>query len=137
MTEYIILNTDNNHHICDTCYTQKDTVISETSTHYTYCNKCNNNKEIVFKQLLFDSILKSINSYLNVTNISNNFEILIDILCEDNCIFTRINNILISKKECNFKLSSKDKVFLKNTIGYVIEDTLSIDASLISINISF
>ena len=50
--------------LCTNCKRENEYIISETSSSYVYCEDCGNMKEIALKQDLFDSILKSMDTYL-------------------------------------------------------------------------
>lgn len=121
---------------CSICGEKNISIVSETSSSYTYCQNCGNGKEIALKQCLFDSILKSIDTYLKNLQIK-----LIDILdininFKNNTITVNINNIILINKKYYFKISNKDTFFLKNNIFYLIEDNLFIDEDRLRLNIN-
>ena len=49
--------------LCTNCKGENEYIISETSSSYVYCEDCGNMKEIALKQDIFDSILKSMDTY--------------------------------------------------------------------------
>ena len=53
--------------LCTNCKGENEYIISETSSSYVYCEDCGNMKEIALKQDIFDSILKSMDTYFKHT----------------------------------------------------------------------
>lgn len=122
---------------CNICKGENTYLTSETSSNYSYCKKCGNNKETALKQYLFDSILKSIAIYIKNTEIKSKHNLKIDVNYENNSLNLKIDEIVLNTKDCPFDLSKKDEYFFKNNIIYLVEDELSIDGEEIQLNIDF
>ncbi|WP_455542824.1 hypothetical protein [Intestinibacter sp.] len=108
-------------------------IISETSSNYVYFE----NEEIALKQSLFDSILKSMDTYFKHTQVKSIYDLKVDIRLEDGFLIEEINGDILNKKECPFTLSTKDEYFFKNTVDYLIEDDLHISSDEIELHIDF
>lgn len=122
---------------CSICGEKNISIISETSSNYTYCQNCGNGKEIALKQCLFDSILKSIDVYLKNLQIKLIDILDINIICKNNTITVNVNDIILVNKKYSFEISNKDAFFLRNNIFYLVEDNLFIDEDrlILSVNI--
>ena len=117
--------------LCTNCKGENKYIISETSSSYVYCEDCGNMKEIALKQNIFDSILKSMDTYFKHTKVKVNVKL------EDGFLVEEINGDILKKKPCPFALSKKDEYFFKNTVDYLIEDDLHISSSEIELHIEF
>ena len=106
-------------------------------SNYTYYKKCGYSEEISAKQSLFDSILKSIDTYLKNFQIQPIHNLKVNVVLEGNFLVTKINEIELNKKNCPFNLSEKDAYFFKNNVIYLIEDNLFIDGEEVQLNINF
>lgn len=137
MSKYITLQINDTEKYCEACGKENSVQVSETSSYYGYCNTCKNNEPIASKHLLFDSILKSLKSYLKTVGSREIFKLKISISLEGNIFLLKINDIVLSKKKCSINLTSKDEYYFKNTVNYLIEDILYVDANTINLDISF
>lgn len=122
---------------CSICNEEYTTITSETSSDYIYCKKCGYNKDTALKHCLFDSILKSIDTYLKDFQVKFIHNLIVDVVFENDFLIVKINNIVLNKKNCPFELSDKDAYFFRNSVAYLIEDNLSIDGEEIQLNIDF
>ncbi len=108
-------------------------IISEISSNYVYFE----NEEIALKQSLFDSILKSMDTYFKHAQVKSIYDLKVDIRLEDGFLIEEINGDILNKKECPFTLSTKDEYFFKNTVDYLIEDDLHISSDEIELHVDF
>mgnify|MGYP000533018860 CR=1 FL=1 len=116
--------------LCTNCKGENEYIISETSSSYVYCEDCGNMKQIALKQDMFDSILKSMDTYFKHTKVKSIYDL-------DGFLVEEINVNILKKKPCPFTLSKKDEYFFKNTVDYLIEDDLHISSSEIELHIEF
>ncbi len=121
---------------CSICGEKNISIISETSSSYTYCQNCGNGKEIALKQCLFDSILKSIDVYLKNLQIKLIDVLDINIICKNNTITVNVNDIILVNKKYSFEISNKDAFFLRNNIFYLVEDNLFIDEDRLRLSVN-
>ena len=122
---------------CSICNEEYTTITSETSSNYIYCAKCGYNKELALKHCIFDSIFKSIDTYLKNIQVKFIHNLIVDVLFENEFLVVKVNNIVLDKKNCPFELSDKDAYFFRNSVVYLIEDNLFIDGEEIQLNIDF
>ncbi|MGN1033928.1 MAG: hypothetical protein ACI4PU_10660 [Intestinibacter sp.] len=122
---------------CNICKGENTYIISETSSSYSYCKNCGHNKKTALKQCLFDSILKSIDTYLKNIKIKSKYNLKIEVKFENEVLKLKIDDIVLDKKNCPFTLSKKDEYFFKNNIIYLIEDELSISGEVVQLNVDF
>ena len=123
--------------LCTNCKRENEYIISETSSSYVYCEDCGNMKEIALKQDLFDSILKSMDTYFKYTKVKSIYDLKVNVKLKDGFLVEEINGNILKKKPCPFTLSKKDEYFFKNTVDYLIEDDLHISSSEIELHIEF
>ena len=123
--------------LCTNCKGENEYIISETSSSYVYCEDCGNMKEIALKQDIFDSILKSIDTYFKHTKVKSIYDLNVIVKFKDAFLVEEINGNILKKKPCPFILSKKDEYFFKNTVDYLIEDDLHISSSEIELHIEF
>lgn len=122
---------------CNNCKGENKLIISETSSSYTYCEDCGNMEETALKHYVFDSILKSMDTYFKNTKIKSIYDLNVDIKFQDGFLIEKINGNVLNKKAYPFLLSKKDEYFFKNTVDYLIEDDLHITSSQIELHIQF
>ncbi|MBU5334816.1 hypothetical protein [Intestinibacter bartlettii] len=122
---------------CSNCKGENTYIISETSSNYVYCRNCGNKEETTLKQYLFDSILKSMDTYFKHTQVKSIYDLKVDVRLENGFLIEEINGDILNKKECPFTLSAKDEYFFKNTVDYLIEDDLHISSDEIELHVDF
>lgn len=122
--------------ICNICGEKLEILVSETSSCYFFCKKCSFNEEFSLKHALLDHILKNLNDYLKSINIYKVHNLNINISYLDGSITLGVNDIIVDKTNCKYKFSDREISHLKNSIIYIVEDSLSIDIDRINLNIN-
>ena len=102
--------------LCTNCKGENEYIISETSSRYVYCEDCGNMKQIALKQDIFDSILKSMDTYFKHTKVKSIYDLKVIVKFKDGFLVEEINGNILKKKPCPFTLSKKDEYFFKNTV---------------------
>lgn len=123
--------------ICNICGEQLEILVSDTSSCYFFCKKCGYNKEFSLKHSLLDSILKNLNNYLKTVDVHLIHNLNIEIALDNGLITVKINDIIIDKVNCNYSFTTKEIKHFRNSIIYIVEDSLSIDVDRINLNINF
>lgn len=123
--------------LCSNCKGENKYIISETSSSYVYCEDCGNMEEIALKQNIFDSMLKSMDTYFKHVTAKSIYDLKVNVEFKDGFLVEEINGDILKKKPCPFTLSKKDEYFFKNTVDYLIEDDLHISSSEIELHIEF
>lgn len=131
--EDVFLGTDEK---CPECKIDFKNIKSVTNSFYYYCSKCNYNKRVVEKHMVFDELLKSMQKYFTKT-INNKIESLkIDLLKKDDNIGLKVNNIEIRNIKIYTNLSNKDIKSLIYTIEDLVEDCFGEGAFKSSISVA-
>ena len=86
--------------LCTNCKGENEYIISETSSSYVYCEDCGNMKEIALKQDMFDSILKSMDTYFKHTKVKSIYDLKVIVKFKDGFLVEEINGNIL--KKCNF-----------------------------------
>lgn len=107
---------------CPKCKIDFEYIKSIANSDYYYCSKCEYNKIVVKKHMVFDEILKSIQNYFTEI-INRRIEYLkIDLLKKEDSICLKVNNEEIKKIKMYTDFTNKDIKGLINTIEYLIDD---------------
>ena len=77
---------------------ENEYIISETSSSYVYCEDCGNMKEIALKQDMFDSILKSMDTYFKHTKVKSIYDLKVIVKLKDGFLVEEINGNILKKK---------------------------------------
>lgn len=106
---------------CPECIKNLECITSITNSIYYYCSFCNHNKEIVFKNVELDNILKDIQSkLLSMVNTDKNINVLIDKGVDKIALY--INNTYVSSRELSFEFTKEDMKQLNYTVLDLVED---------------
>lgn len=117
--------------ICNCCKsTNIKYLLSDTNSTYTYCINCNNNYDIVHKNMAIDAILKRLLNYLNTSNEEN---LKIEVKKENNLILLIINDIKVFETQFNYYFVKKDIDYLETIISELVQDYHKFDISKIDI----
>ena len=86
--------------LCTNCKGENKYIISETSSSYVYCEDCGNMEEIALKQDIFDSILKSMDTYFKHTKVKSIYDLKVNVKLEDGFLVEEINGDILNNPLC-------------------------------------
>lgn len=105
--------------VCPQCSKELECITSITNTDYYYCNTCNYNKNLVFKNVELDCVLNDIkNTFLTIESVDEGINLFIE-KCSDK-IALYINNTYINSRQFSNEFTNKDK----KQLGYIVNDLI-------------